>query len=147
MLKLPALNFPQTALRLRHGSTGIEVWDELRRKWVAFTREERVRRYLAAYLVSHCGALPLRMVEEYPVAMNGQPQRADLVVMDGEGRPLLVAECKAPEVEIDRTVFDQAARYNSVLGARYLLLTNGLAHYCYELRDGRYEPLAAIPRL
>lgn len=147
MIKLPSLNFPTVQLRLRHGSAGIEVWSDLRQKWVAFTPEEHVRRSLAAYLVNHCGAQPLRMVEEYPVRLNGQPQRADLVVTDDYGRPLLVAECKAMTVPLDRTTLDQAVRYNSVLGARYVVLTNGLQHHCYEHAEGRYRPLAAFPQL
>lgn len=147
MIPLPKLNFPPVTLRLRHGSTGVEVWDDLRRKWVVLTPEEHVRRTLAAYLVSHCGAQPLRMVEEYPVPMNGQPQRADLVVTDENGQPLLVAECKATTVAIDQAVFEQAVRYNSVLGARYVVLTNGLKHYCYTQQEGRYTPLNAFPDL
>ncbi len=147
MVKLPALKFPPVELRTRNGSSGEEVWDELRKKWVAYTPEERVRRYLAAFLVSHCGAQPLRMVEEYPVLLNGQKQRADLVVTDDYGHPLLLAECKAPEVELSRATLDQAVRYNSVLGARYLVLTNGLKHYCYRFERGQYEPLAHFPQL
>lgn len=147
MIKLPSLNFPAVQLRLRHGSSGIEVWSELRKKWVTCTPEEHVRRSLAAYLVNRCGAQPLRMVEEYPVPLNGQSQRADLVVTDDCGRPLLVAECKATTVAIDRTTLDQAVRYNSVLGARYVVLTNGLQHHCYELTEGGYRPLTAFPRL
>ena len=98
-----------------------------------------------------CGTLaaqPLAVTEEYPVSLNGQPQRADVVVVDAAGAPLLVAECKAAGVGIDRAVFDQAVRYNSVLGARYLVLTNGLKHYCFRHDEaGRYEQLAGFPVL
>ena len=63
------------------------------------------------------------------------------------GAPLLVAECKAAEVEIDQAVLAQAVRYNSVLGARYILLTNGLRHYCYEATEEGYRVLQEIPAL
>ena len=116
--------------------------------WLVLTPEEWVRQHLKAHLIAACGAMPTRMVAEYPVSLNGQAQRADLVVVDDAGRPLLLAECKAPEVAIDRSTLDQAVRYNSVLGARYLILTNGLRHYCYErLSDADYQPLADFPAL
>lgn len=147
MQKLPKLNFPPVQLRGRHTAQGCEVWDTLRGQWVVLTPEEWVRRHLVAYLIERCGCEPLQLVEEYPVSLNGQAQRADLVALDRSGKPLLVAECKAAEVEINDAVLAQAVRYNSVLGARYLLLTNGLRHYCYEVEEGAYRPLASIPNL
>ena len=147
------LNFPKIKLRARQGLSGIEVWDELRRMWLVLTPEERVRRHLVAFLVAQCGACAHRIVQEYPVPVNGQPQRADVVVVDGGGRPLLLAECKAPEINlcneaVVRQVVAQVVRYNSVLGARYVVVTNGLRHLCYECApDGRYSPLSGFPSL
>ena len=102
--------------------------------------------HLVAYLVTHCGVPPKRIVEEYAVALNGQAQRADVVVVDDAAEPLLVAECKAPGIPVGRQTLAQAVRYNSVLKARYVVLTNGLKHYCCELRDGEYVQLGAFPR-
>jgi hypothetical protein len=65
------------------------------------------------------------VIEEYPVRLNGQPQRADIVVVDMELKPWLVVECKAPEVAINQAVIDQVVRYNSILGARQVVVTNG----------------------
>jgi hypothetical protein len=59
----------------------------------------------------------------------------------------MLIECKAPEVELDQQVFAQAVRYNAVVGAPYLMLTNGLRHYCFELRDGQYQQLKSLPFL
>lgn len=148
MKELPKLAFPAIRLRGRRTNGRTEVWCAARGCWLVLTPEEWVRRHLVAYLVAACGAEPLRIVEEYPVPLNGQPQRADVVVVDAAGAPLLVAECKAAGVGIDRAVFDQAVRYNSVLGARYLVLTNGLKHYCFRHDEaGRYEQLAGFPVL
>ena len=144
----PKLNFPSIRLRGRRVGEQAQIWDEERRMWLVLTPEEWVRQHLKGHLVAACGVIPTRMVAEYPVSLNGQAQRADLVVVDEVGRPLLLAECKAPEVPIDRSTLDQAVRYNSVLGARYLILTNGLRHYCYErLSDVDYQPLADFPKL
>ena len=62
-----------------------------------------------------------------------------------DGRPCLLAECKAPEIRIDERTLAQAVRYNSVLGARFVILTNGLRHYCCEYRDGKYVQLSGFP--
>ena len=59
--------------------------------------------------------------------------------------PLVLAECKAPEIRIDERTLAQAVRYNSVLGARFVILTNGLRHYCCEYRDGKYVQLSGFP--
>lgn len=141
----PKLNFPTVDFRLRDDERGRQIWCETRRQWLVLTPEEWVRRHLVAYLVRACGVAALRVVEEYPVLLNGQAQRADVVVVDDAGQPLILAECKAPEVKIDRSVLDQAARYNAVLHARYLIVTNGLRHYCYELTDAGYCPKASFP--
>ena len=76
MPKLPKLNFPAVQLRGRRTAQGCEVWDSLRGQWVVLTPEEWVRRHLAAYLVEACGCEPQQLVEEYPVPLNGQAQRA-----------------------------------------------------------------------
>lgn len=147
MFRLPKLNFPAIRLRARRQGAQVEIWDALRGQYLVLTPEEWVRQHLVAYLVSHCGAQPGRIVAEYAVALNGQPQRADVVVVDDGGRPLLVAECKAPGVPVNEKVLSQVVRYNSVLGARYVVLTNGRVHSCYECSDGRYVPLAHFPDL
>ena len=81
------------------------------------------------------------------MALNGQPQRATVVVVGDQAEPLLLAECKAPGIPVGRQTLAQAVRYNSVLGARYIILTNGLRHYCCECRDGEYVQLDGFPDL
>lgn len=148
MKELPKLAFPAIRLRGRRTNGRTEVWSSVRGCWLVLTPEEWVRRHLVAFLAAGCGAEPLRIVEEYPVPLNGQPQRADVVVVDDTGRPLLLAECKAADVAIGQATLEQAVRYNSVLGARYLVLTNGLKHYCYcRSEEGAYRPLAEFPSL
>lgn len=145
MSSLPKLNFPAIRLRARRRDGTVEVWDPIRGCYLVLTPEEWVRRHLIAYLVARCGVSSQRIVQEYAVALNGQPQRADVVVVDDRARPLLLAECKAPEIPIDRQTLAQAVRYNSVVGARYVVLTNGLKHYCCEFIDGCYVQLSGFP--
>ncbi|MDE5578470.1 MAG: type I restriction enzyme HsdR N-terminal domain-containing protein [Alistipes sp.] len=144
---LPRLNFPPVRLRARRRGDTVEVWDDLRGIYLVLTPEEWVRQHLIAYLSAACGVQPKRIVEEYAVALNGQPQRADVVVVGDRGEPLLLAECKAPGVPVGERTLAQAVRYNSVLGARWIVLTNGLRHFCWERRDGRYVQLTGFPNL
>ena len=116
MSALPKLNFPAIRLRARRREGQVEVWDDLRGIYLVLTPEEWVRRHLIAYLVSHCGVLPKRVVQEYAGPVNGQPQRADVVVVGDRAEPLVLAECKAPEIRIGERTLAQAGRYNSVLG-------------------------------
>ena len=77
MSGLPKLNFPAIRLRARRRGDGVEVWDSLRGIYLVLTPEEWVRQHLIAYLTAYCGVQPKRIVQEYAVALNGQPQRAD----------------------------------------------------------------------
>ena len=76
--------------------------------------------------------------------MNGQHQRADIVVMDEFAKPHILVECKAHDVEIDNEVVMQAVRYNGVVKARYIVLTNGNKLYIFEHRNGQYLPTKEI---
>ena len=116
MSGLPKLNFPAIRLRARRRGDGVEVWDSLRGIYLVLTPEEWVRQHLIAYLTAYCGVQPKRIVQEYAVALNGQPQRADVVVVGDRAEPLLLAECKAPCIPINSRTLAQAVRYNSVLG-------------------------------
>lgn len=147
MNELPKLNFPPCNPRLTEREGQTMVWDELRRKWLVLTPEEWVRRHLIACLTQQCGAPLYSVCQEYAVCINGQPQRADVVVCDSMGEPLLLAECKEPKVAIDASVRDQAMRYNAVVGARYVLLTNGIALRGWERTDDGYRPLESLPDL
>lgn len=115
------------------------TWDSLRRKWLHLTPEEWVRQHTIAWLVSHKGIPALRISQEYPVNINGQHQRADIVIIDERAMPHILVECKAPEVEIDNEVVMQAIRYNSIVRARFVVLTNGKKLYCFEHSEGQYR--------
>ena len=145
-IKLPKLNFPGIKLRGRRVADEAQIWDAVRGMWLVLTPEEWVRQHLISYLVSHCGVEPYAVVCEYPVTLNGQAQRADVVVVDRQGQPFLLAECKATDIRIGQQVLDQAARYNSVLGAPYLVLTNGLTHYCFRHTEQGYQAIESLPQ-
>ena len=147
MNRLPKLKFPAIRLRAKRDGDRTLVWDMQRGEWLVLTPEEWVRRHVLNYLVAHRGVSATSIAQEYPVPLNGMAQRADIVVIGSDGRPQLLVECKAADVKIDRSVFEQAARYNSVIGARYIILTNGLNTLCFELCEDKYINLAHFPEL
>ena len=147
MSNLPKLNFPPIRLRARRGASGrTEVFDAVRGRWLVLTPEEWVRRHVVEYLRTECGFQPQQIVEEYPVALNGMAQRADIVVMGCDARPGLVVECKEPGVKICNDTLCQVVRYNSVLGCRYIVMTNGIDTFCYKREGNDYSPIDYFPR-
>ena len=144
---MPPLNLPSLRIRARHAVDGrIEIWDPLRKCWLVLTPEEWVRQHVINFLVAHCNIPAQRIVCEYPVQLNGQQQRADIVAVDDHGAPWLLIECKAADVAIDDGVLAQAVRYNSVLKANYIMITNGLQNFCYRRDNDGYIP-CQLPEL
>ncbi len=145
----PKLNFPSINLRAQrqNNSDSLLVWSSPRNCYLVLTPEEWVRRHLVEYLINSYGLSPMQIIEEYPVSLNGQAQRADVVVVRGD-KPLILAECKSPDIKLSQETLSQAVRYNSVVGARYIILTNGVMHLCFERsQNGYYSPLKSFPEI
>ncbi|MFI3319172.1 MAG: type I restriction enzyme HsdR N-terminal domain-containing protein [Rikenellaceae bacterium] len=145
--RYPRLNLPPIKLKVRKGvdTESLQAWDSLRGCFLVLTPEEWVRQHFINYLVNHHKVEALQIIQEYAVDLNNQPQRADIVVVDREQKAQILIECKAPEVRISQQTFAQAVRYNSVVGARYIFLTNGLTHHCFEHREEGYIQLKSFP--
>jgi hypothetical protein len=147
MTELPKLNLPAFDVKLRRAANEVdlEVFDPLRRKWIVLTPEEWVRQHFVNYLLTHFGYSPHRMANEISLRLNGTLRRCDTVVYDDYMQPLMIVEYKASHIPVTQRVFDQIARYNMVLGARYLIVSNGLTHYCCRIDDGKVTFLRNIP--
>ena len=109
-----------------------KVLDPLRRKEVALTPEEEVRQWFIGVLRDGMKVPAHMMMSEVSLKVGRKPYRADIVVYDREGKPLMVVECKEPEVELMQDVVDQALRYNNALDVRYIVITNGLKTFMFE---------------
>ena len=147
---LPELNLPPCELKMRPDADsrrgGAEIYDAVRRRWVALTPEEWVRQNFVGYMVNHLGYPQPLVANEPALRLNGLSRRCDTVVYDRNLHPLVLVEYKAPSVEITQKVFDQIARYNIVMGAPYLVVSNGLTHYCCRFSGAGYTFLREIPR-
>lgn len=129
------LNLPQADLRITTEDGLTKVFDPYRRKLVKLTPEEYVRQTFLAYLTNWLHYPAGRTAVEHLVKINTLRQRADIVVFDRLMQPYLVVECKAPSVPITQSVFEQALRYNTRLNVKYLIVTNGLQHFCADVAD------------
>lgn len=123
------------------------IFDPLRRIEVALTPEEQVRQDVISWLYGQLGIPLVMMASEYAFQYNGRQYRADIVVFGRDAAPLLLVECKAPGVRIDREVIEQGIRYNRVLNVKYMMFTNGeKMYFCERTGDGpEYRFLPQIP--
>jgi len=138
------LNLPNYSFQIKNNQGRLVIFDRLRRRFVALTPEEWVRQHVVEFLISEKGFPAALMANEITLQRNGMNKRCDAVVYDRDGDPLLIAEFKAPEIAINQQTFDQIARYNMILKVSYLLISNGLQHYCcyidYETQQVSYLP-------
>lgn len=104
------------------------VWDDLRKKNLVLTPEEWVRQHLVHYLLKNLDYPATSIVLEAGFKLLGKTQRTDLMIYS-KGHPLLIGECKAPQVKISQDTFDQASRYNLHYKVPFLLISNGLETY------------------
>lgn len=120
-------------LKIRENGSQQEVFDPVRQKWVVMTPEEHVRQVFILYLLN-VKKFPLSHLSvEHAVTVNGMTQRYDLVVFDDELQPYMVVECKAPYVKLTQQVVEQAGRYNAVLRAPLVCVTNGVERKLFRI--------------
>lgn len=129
---LPTLNLPPIDARVMQGANGrLSIFDDQRRRFVTLTAEEWVRQHFVHYLVHTLGYPPLLIGNEVTLEISGVKRRCDTVVYSPlDGQPLVIVEYKAPNVGITQGVFAQIQSYNSVLHADYLIVSNGMHHFC-----------------
>lgn len=141
------LNLPKYDFNISQGEHGLTIYDTLRRRHVALTPEEWVRQHFTRFLIEERGFPAGLMANEVSLTQNGIQRRCDTLVADRQGNPLAIVEYKAPSVTVSQKTFDQIVRYNMVLKARYLLVSNGLTHYCCKIdyATGSYSFLPDIP--
>lgn len=146
-IELPKLNLPFYKFKYQsHGNT-TQIFDSFRKKYVALTPEEWVRQNFLQYLVNEknfpAGLIRVEMV----LRLSAVNKRCDAVVYNNRSEPVVIIECKAPTVKLNQESFKQISLYNSVLSVKYLMVSNGIVHYCCKMnyQDKSYEFLTDIP--
>ncbi|HOO84355.1 MAG TPA: type I restriction enzyme HsdR N-terminal domain-containing protein [Prolixibacteraceae bacterium] len=123
------LNFPFSKFKIEERNGKLFIFDDARKRFVALTPEEWVRQNCLHFLRDHKKFPIGLMAVEKGIKINNQNLRYDIVAYSKKASPILLVECKAPEVTITQATFDQIAVYNISLKVPYLMVTNGLNHY------------------
>lgn len=132
------LNFPQYSFRIRKNERGAEeIFDRVRKKFVSLTPEEWVRQHLLEFLIREKEVPQSLIAVEKQLKLNSTLKRTDVLVYTNTLQPLLIAECKAPDIVLDEKTMNQALRYNLVYKVPFLLLTNGQQHYFFSKVAGQ----------
>ncbi len=141
------LNLPNFEIKLSGTREHPQIFDVLRRRYVALTPEEWVRQHFVHYLIEHKGYPATLLANEVRLQVGDKVLRADSVLYDSQLQPRMVVEYKAPTVALTQKVFDQISVYNMLLHVDYLIVSNGLEHFCCRMNyaDNSYIFLETIP--
>ncbi|MCT4613358.1 MAG: type I restriction enzyme HsdR N-terminal domain-containing protein [Marinifilaceae bacterium] len=141
------LNLPIYKFRFKEENGRKKIFDQIRKKYYVLSPEEWVRQNIISYLIDEKKYPASLIAVETKVDVNKLPQRSDIVLYSNNLKPLMIVECKAPEVKITQQSFNQITRYNMILRVPLLFVSNGLNHYCchYNYAENSYKYLKEIP--
>ncbi len=144
---MESLNLPSFEHRLIQREGRTMIFDVFRKMYVVLSPEEWVRQHFLMWLVNQQGYPAGLIAVEKPLKYNQLQKRADAVVYNKNGHPLMLIECKAPGIKISQKTFEQAATYNFIFQTKFLVLTNGLEHYCckIDLQNKEVKFLESVP--
>ena len=127
------LNLPRYEISLKRNGERLTIFDFLRRRHVALTPEEWVRQHFVHFLVEHKGYPKGLLANEVELSVGEKNLRCDSILYDPSLKPRMIVEYKAPSVVVTQKVFQQIATYNLLLHVDYLVVSNGLTHYCVKM--------------
>ena len=141
------LNLPPYPIKIQEKGEKRQIFDFLRRKWVALTPAEWVRQNFTHFLVEHKNYPQALLANEVELRIGEKRLRCDTLLYNKELRPRMIIEYKAPTIQIQQKTFDQISVYNLLLKVDYLVVSNGLRHYCCKMDYERqsYQFLEDIP--
>ena len=132
-MEMTPLNLPKVALKTKSVEGTTQVFGQVRKKYFVLTPEEWVRQHFIHYLNNEKNYPMGLMGVEKMVKYNALKTRADIVLYTTEGKAKMIVECKAPKVKITQDTFNQIAKYNFQLKVDFLVVTNGIQHYCCQM--------------
>ena len=141
------LSFPNYEFRLKEINQKRFIFDEIRKKYIELTPEEWVRQNCVKFLINDRKFKRNLISIEKRIKLNNTVKRFDILVHDNYGNCKLLVECKAPNVKINQDSFDQILRYNQVINAKFLMITNGIINYYCKINklQNKIEFLKNIP--
>jgi len=142
---LPELNFPIFEFEIVQDQQGTKIFDRFRKLYVVLTPEEWVRQNMAMYITEVLNYPASLMAIEMGLKVNGLMKRADIVVHNKKGEPWMIVECKSNQIKRIDDAAHQASSYSLGLDAKYLVITNGIKHFCYQFQEGAYQIQKSFP--
>lgn len=141
------LNFPTYNFKIKREADKLQIFDRIRKKWLILQPEEWVRQHVVWFLIEEKKYPETLIAIEKSLKVNQLTKRFDIVLYNTAADPIIIVECKAPEIKIDENTLHQILRYNSVIKAPYLILTNGIDIYCGKLNftNASFSYLNDIP--
>jgi hypothetical protein len=141
------LNLPEFEFKVKKADGKLWIFDSIRRKDVVLTPEEWVRQHFINYMINHLHYPKTLIRIEGGLKYNQLSKRADLVIYDRAGAPWMVVECKSADQEVNESTVRQASVYNHTMKAKYLVVTNGMKHYCAAIdwEKHGYQMLITMP--
>ena len=141
------LNLPPFEIKLRGTKAQPQIFDILRKKYIALTPEEWVRQHFVHFLVEHKGYPAALMANEIQLKVGEKTLRADSVLYSRDLKPRMIIEYKAPTVPLTQRVFDQISAYNLLLHVDFLVVSNGVQHVFCKMDYARqsYDMQSDIP--
>jgi hypothetical protein len=124
------INLPPYDIKMREQGGKRQIFDFLRRKYVALTPEEWVRQHFVHFLINHKGYPQGLLANEVELKVGDKKLRCDTLLYNRALQPQMIIEYKAPHVEITQQVFNQITVYNHLLHVDFLVISNGLQHFC-----------------
>lgn len=135
------LKYPPYNVRVKNAAGNVMIFDETRKKWLILTPEEWVRQHLVNFLITEKKYPAGLIALEKEITINDLTKRFDVVIFNKQMKPFVLIECKAPYVELDSLVIEQALRYNLNLQSEFVMITNGISEFI--LKNG--QKLNALP--
>ena len=141
------INLPPYEIKLREQNGRRQIFDFLRRRYVALTPEEWVRQHFVHYLIEQKGYPKGLLANEVELQIGEKKLRCDTLLYNRALQPKMIIEYKAPDIAITQRVFNQITVYNFLLHVDYLIVSNGRQHYCCRMdyEKNSWEFLQEIP--
>lgn len=139
------LNLPPFEYKVTKIGEKPHIFDIVRRKYLLITPEEWVRQHVLHWLINQHRYPKSLIRTESGLHYNQLAKRSDILVYDRQGKTFLLVECKASHIALTEAVLEQAIRYNAILKAPYLLISNGLEHFLYKIYQGEAILMNEIP--
>ena len=129
------LNLPTYSFNIKSDGKRRLIFDPCRSKWVSLTPEEWVRQHIVRYFTEELDYPQGLIATEMAIDLNSRLRRCDIVVHNRKGSPAMIVECKAPGITLSQNSFDQVNQYNWALGVPFLVVSNGIQHFCLERQN------------